>query len=96
MSIQRAMAEHQVGTFQITMDCIEHEPSIAMLILAGCLVTQAHPNGQRTIIKYVAVSGDFDPVPPGGKVPQYTALIAPDADGDPPIRTWRRVSPPQS
>ena len=94
MSIVNAVAERRVGTFQLTEAFVVHRPADAMLVLAGCLVIQCIQDPGKKLFFYTAFSGDFEPTQDG--IPQYTALIAPDGDGDPPIRTWRRVSPPQS
>lgn len=94
MNIQQAANECRVGQFQITYDCINDHSSDAMLILSGCLVICAMADNTTQTVRYTAISADFDPAIAGKpNLPQYTALVAPDVDGLPPVRSWWRVSP---
>lgn len=94
MNIQDAADQCRVGQFQITYDCINGHTTDAMLILAGCLVIGAIADNTSQTVRYTAISADFDrAIPSQPTIPQYTALVAPDVDGLPPVRSWRRVSP---
>lgn len=94
MNIQQAADECRVGQFQITYDCINMHSDDAMMILAGCLVIGAIADSASQTVRYTAINANFDAIPRiTDQIPQYTALVAPDVDLLPPVRSWRRVSP---
>ncbi|MEQ1694392.1 MAG: hypothetical protein ABL901_00995 [Hyphomicrobiaceae bacterium] len=98
MSPQQMVDEGRVGRFYLTDQAIAKDANNVALILAGCIITYCEYDWLMKAIEYTAYHPDFDRWTGGGpsQHPQYTALVASDADGDPPVRTWRRVSPPQS
>lgn len=90
VGIQQAVDEVRVGTFQMTVECLERDAQTCLAILDGCIVIACEPYRASRPISYTAIHPSFDPVPDALAIPQYTALL--DARG---VRTWRRVSPPQ-
>ena len=75
------MKDLRMGTFKISMALIEENPKAIMQIMGRVIVVRAECM-YINIVKYVAISPEFDEIEEGDKVPEYDVIVTAKKKGN--------------
>ncbi len=71
----------RVGSFKVSLDLIDKNPSIVMQAMSRCIIVRAEHLYAYNCIEYVAISPEFDIVPAGTMATEYRVEITRDDAG---------------
>jgi hypothetical protein len=69
------MKHRNIGRFDIVVSMIEDNPAAVRAVMAQCIIVRAEMRWDRDLIRYDAVSEQFERVEPGRIAPEYTWKI---------------------
>lgn len=65
----------RIGHFALSRELVERHPEMARAVMGRCVVVRCEMMYANDALEYMALSPDFDEVPPGMTVPLYDVLI---------------------
>jgi len=71
----RAEDKKRVGRFEISRRYIDERPNEALKIMSRCIIVRAECLWASDVIEYVAISPDFDELPPNLQPPLYECQV---------------------
>lgn len=65
----------QIGRFRIHLDFLDLSNKSTLEIFRNIIVVEATAHFYDSSVHYLALCKDFEPIPEGGKVPEYLPIV---------------------
>lgn len=84
--------KNRVGTFEVSRDLIDRDPSAVLKVMARCVIVRAEYLFVSNTVAYTALCMDFDENLAGHLAPAYRPIMERDEHGAVELLRWERVT----